>query len=149
MDTVGPNIPLYSLHYLNIEISFLMSLAPNFRHVNSSTSALLRSSVLRMHPRVKVMAPATVAHQERSHSPWASFTLFWKGNFIFITTMVAARDTETYRGNRGRRATRQRRTMLCFFLWGRRSKRLRGEDDKSKIQFNFNQARQQATESRT
>jgi len=55
-----------------------------------------------------------VAHQERSHSPWASFTLFWKGNFIFITTMAASMESESYRGKRGRRATIQRGTMLCF-----------------------------------
>lgn len=79
-----------------------------------STSALLRSSVLRMHPRVKVVAPATVAHHDRIHSPWASFTLFWKGNFIFITTMVAAGESyQVSPGGRGRRATRPRGTMLC------------------------------------
>lgn len=55
-----------------------------------STSALLWSSVLRKHPRLKVIAPAIVAHQDSSHSPWASFTLFSKGNFIFITTMFAS-----------------------------------------------------------
>lgn len=67
-----------------------------------------------MHPRLKVTAPAIVAPHERSHSPWASFTLFWKGNFIFITTMVAARESEPYRGDRGRRTTRQWGTMLFF-----------------------------------
>lgn len=65
------------------------------------TSALLRSSTLRTHPRAKVTAPATVAHQERSHSPWASFTLFWKGNFIFITTMVAAKGLWVLPGGKG------------------------------------------------
>lgn len=34
-----------------------------------STSALLRSSVFRTQPRLKVSAPATVALHESSHSP--------------------------------------------------------------------------------
>ncbi|TNN82772.1 hypothetical protein EYF80_007013 [Liparis tanakae] len=41
--------------------------------------------------------------------------LLRSGNFIFITTMVAVRESESYRGNRGRRATRQRAPMLGFF----------------------------------
>lgn len=85
------------------------------------TSALLRSSVFRTHPRLKVIAPATVALQERSHRPWASFTLFWKGNFIFITTMSAARESESYRGEQGKESDRETRddAVPCLQKRGR------------------------------
>lgn len=52
------------------------------------TSLLLCSSVLRKTPREKVTAPPIEATQESSQRAWASFTLFWKENFIFISTMA-------------------------------------------------------------
>lgn len=58
--------------------------------VSLDTSALLRSSVFKKHPRQKVIAPPKVASQEIIHKLWASFTLFSKGNFILAHTMMAA-----------------------------------------------------------
>lgn len=53
---------------------------------------------MRKQPRVKVNAPASVAIQDSSHSPWASFILFSNGNFIFISTMVLV---EAHGGSEG------------------------------------------------
>lgn len=90
-------------------------------HVKTScTSALLRSSVFRRQPRVKVVAPATVAHQERIHSPWASFTRFWKGNFIFMTTMAAAGRVRGLTGGRGEGERRGNERRCCAVVCERR-----------------------------
>lgn len=94
----------------------------------SSTSALLRSSVFRRQPREKVMAPATVAPQERSHSPCASFTRFWKGNFIFITTMAAAGRVRGLAGGRGEGEWRGGERRCCAAVCERRRRRRRGDE---------------------
>lgn len=72
------------------EVNFAFRWKKSFCLKFLNTSALLRSSVFRKQPRQKVMAPPKVASQESSHKPWASFTLFSKGNFILAHTMSAA-----------------------------------------------------------
>lgn len=53
-----------------------------------NTSLLLRNTVFRKHPKVKVIAPHSVASHDSNPKPWTSFTLFWKVNFILPTTML-------------------------------------------------------------
>lgn len=68
-----------------------------FQMISLDTSALLRSSVFKKHPRQKVIAPPRVASQESSHKLWASFTLFSKGNFILAHTMMTAEKSKNWR----------------------------------------------------